>query len=145
MQWMLVFAVLAALLAVVRVISAVRRTGVAGRRADWDERLIKSLRAQGRNLFEPQSVDFFLDLPDPTACAAAEAELLVDGFKVDYRPLAGEGLSEGYSLHASKQLRVSVTEIHEQSQRFTALAAKHGGQYDGWAVAGLGRQEKPPH
>lgn len=140
MRWMLIFAVLAALLAVVRVFSAVRRVSAAGRRADWDEQLIKSLRAQGRNLFEPMEVDFFLDLPTEAVCIAVQAELAADGFKVDFRPFEGE-LNEGYSLHATRSLRVSVTEIQEQSQRFTQLSARHGGRYDGWAVAGLSKPQ----
>jgi hypothetical protein len=143
MQWMIIFAVFAALLAIVRIFAAVRRVGAAGRRADWDEQLIKSLRAQGRNLFEPMAVDFFLDLPTEAACIAVQPGLEADGFKVDFRRFEGE-LNEGWSLHATRSLRVSVTEIHEQSQRFTALSGRYGGRYDGWAVAGLGKPSGKP-
>ena len=45
--------------------------------------------------------------------------------------MSGEGAS-GYSLHARKHLRVSVTEMQDYSQRFRALAEQYGGHYDGW-------------
>ena len=93
-----------------------------------------------RSELATRDVDFFLDLPTEAACRAVQPALEADGFKTDFRPFEGE-LNEGYSLHATKSLRVSVTEIHEQSQRFTALAKTHGGRYDGWAVAGLGKPE----
>jgi hypothetical protein len=45
--------------------------------------------------------------------------------------MGGEGAS-GYSLHARKRLRISVSEMQEYSQRFRLLAEQHGGHYDGW-------------
>jgi hypothetical protein len=38
------------------------------------------------------------------------------------------------SLHASKRLRVSVSEMQGFTQRFQALAAEFGGHYDGWTT-----------
>jgi regulator of RNase E activity RraB len=45
--------------------------------------------------------------------------------------MSGEGAS-GYSLHARKHMRVSVSEMQDFSERFRALAEKYGGYYDGW-------------
>ena len=54
-----------------------------------------------------------------------------EGFAIDTRIMSGEAAS-GYSLHARKHLRISVTEMQEFSQRFRALAQKFAGYYDGW-------------
>ncbi len=69
--WLLV---LAATVAVVRVYFTVRRAS-AQRKADWDERLVKNLRAQGGDAFSPYDVDFFFDLPDQAACEQLAALL----------------------------------------------------------------------
>ena len=39
-----------------------------------------------------------------------------------------------WSLHASKRLRVSVSEMQAYTQRFQQLAAQFGGHYDGWTT-----------
>ena len=40
--------------------------------------------------------------------------------------------ASGYSLHARKHLRISVTEMQDFSKRFRGLAQQYGGYYDGW-------------
>jgi len=130
MGWMILVLVAAALLAVVRVFVGLRRN--RGRMEDdWDARLVQNLRAAGGNAFTPYEVDFFFNLPDEAACAAMRAVLEPEGFTIDSRVMGGEGAS-GYSLHARKPVRVSVTQMQEYSQRFRRLAQQHGGHYDGW-------------
>jgi len=131
MQWVYVVLVLIALLAVVRVVLALRKARAQSTHDDWDERLVKNLRSAGGNSFTPYEVDFFFSVPDEAAVAALRAPLEADGFAIDTRIMSGEGAS-GYSLHARKQLRVSVSEMQGLSQRFRALAQQHGGYYDGW-------------
>ena len=131
MQWIYVVLVLIALLAVVRVVLALRKARAQSTHDDWDERLVKNLRSAGGNSFTPYEVDFFFNLPDEAACAALRGVLEPEGFAIDTRVMSGEGAS-GYSLHARKYLRISVTEMQGLSQRFRALAERHGGYYDGW-------------
>jgi Regulator of ribonuclease activity B len=40
----------------------------------------------------------------------------------------------GYSLHATKSMRLIVPDMQELSQRMTALAAEFNGRYDGWTA-----------
>ena len=40
----------------------------------------------------------------------------------------------GFSLHASKSMRLIVPEMQATSRRLTALATELGGRYDGWAA-----------
>ena len=131
MQWVYLLLVLAALLAVVRVILALRKAGSQSSHDDWDARLVKNLRAAGGNSFTPCEVDFFFNLPDEAACASLRNDLEPEGFAIDTRIMSGEGAS-GYSLHARKHLRISVTEMQDYSQRFRGLAQRYGGYYDGW-------------
>jgi hypothetical protein len=131
MQWVYVVLVLIALLAVVRVVLALRKARSQSTHDDWDERLVKNLRAAGGNSFTPYEVDFFFSVPDEAAVASLRGTLESDGFAIDTRIMSAEGAS-GYSLHARKHLRISVTEMQEFSKRFRALAEQHGGYYDGW-------------
>jgi Regulator of ribonuclease activity B len=129
MTYLYVILVLAALLTLARVAVALRRT--RGGQQDWDARLVQNLRAAGGNAFTPYEVDFFFGLPDESACARLRVILEPEGFSVDARPAVGEAAS-GYSLHARKHLRISVSEMQEYSRRFRTLAEELGGNYDGW-------------
>jgi hypothetical protein len=130
MTWAILILIGAALLTVVRIIVVVHRHR-AQPQDDWDARLVQNLRAAGGNAFTPYEVDFFFNLPDEAACAALRGVLEPEGFAIDSRIMGGEAAS-GYSLHARKPVRVSITQMQEYSQRFRALAEQHGGHYDGW-------------
>ena len=130
--WLLV---LAALVAVLRVYVTVRRLS-AQQQGDWDERLVKNLRAQGGDLFKPHEVDFFFDLPDQSACEQVSALLRSDDYAVDFRPVDPDR-GDRYTLHALKSLRVSVPEMQARTREFRELAVRHGGRYDGWAIEGM--------
>ena len=127
--------VLAGLVAVVRVYLTVRRL-TARRGQDWDERLVKNLRAQGGELFRPQEVDFFFDLPDQAACERLDALLVAREFAVDFRRVDA-AVGDRYTLHARKAIRVSVSEMQELTREFRELATQQRGRYDGWAAAGM--------
>jgi Regulator of ribonuclease activity B len=131
MQWIYTLLVLAALLAVVRIVLALRKARAQSSHDDWDARLVKNLRAAGGNSFTPYEVDFFFGLPDEAASTALRSALEPEGFIIDTRIMSGEGAS-GYSLQARKHLRISVSEMQDFSQRFRKLAQQYGGYYDGW-------------
>jgi hypothetical protein len=105
---------------------------------DWDARFITQMRKAGVSPFDDHQVDFFFGLPNEAACQAVSAELEPEGFVVDYKADAHGG---GWSLHASRGMRVRVPEMQALTKRFNALAATHGGRYDNWAVGkGLPRR-----
>lgn len=99
----------------------------------WDEKMIERLRSQGYAPFNEYPVDFFLALPDESACNAVRARLEPDGFSVDVRPIEDEATLP-LSLHATKPMRLLVADVVELSQRFSAIAAEFHGRYDGWAA-----------
>lgn len=123
--------VVAALIVIARIVTAVLKARRQATHDDWDSQLVKNLRAAGGNAFTPYEVDFFFTVPDEASCGSLRGALEPEGFTVDSHVSTGEAAS-GYSLHARKHVRVSVTEMQEYSQRFRALAAQYGGYYDGW-------------
>jgi hypothetical protein len=131
MTWLVALLVMAALLAAARVVIALRK----GHRHqdDWDERLVKNLRSRGGNAFTAYEIDFFFNLPDEATCGKLSVMLEPEGFRTEVHPMRGEAAT-GYSLHASKKLRVSVDEMQSYSRRFRELAAQLGGHYDGWTT-----------
>lgn len=138
MQVALWLLVLAASVAVVRVYLTVRRAS-AQRKEDWDERLVKNLRAQGGDLFSPYEVDFFFDLPDQATCEQLAGVLRARDFTVDYRQVDPDR-GDRFTLHALKSLRISVPDMQALTREFKQLALQHRGRYDGWAAAGMTRQ-----
>ena len=128
-SWFFVALLAALALIVVRVYFKLR--AAKGSRAEtWDEQMIGTLRSQGYAPFNDYRVDFFLSLPDEAICARARARLEPE-FSVDVKPMK-EGA--GFSLHASKSMRLIVPEMQAISRRLTALATELGGRYDGWAA-----------
>jgi len=138
MSVMNVLLVLAGAIAAYRIVMIVRKVRDS-QQDDWDERLVKNLRAQGGDPFSPYEVDFFFDLPDAPACEKVAAALQLEAYAVDYRQLEPDrGVS--YTLHARKKIRVSVPDMQDLTRSFGALAAQHGGRYDGWVTAGISRE-----
>jgi len=133
-SWLLVGA---AVLAVLRIYYTVRKLG-AKRADDWDEKLVKNLRAQGGDPFSPYAVDFFFDLPDEAACEKVGALLRTRDYTIDYRRVDPDR-GDRFTLHALKSVRVSVPDMQALTRELSALALNHGGRYDGWATAGITR------
>ncbi len=123
--------VIAAAIIVARIYSRIRKIQ-RSKTESWDARMIEQMRAKGYAPFNDYRVDFFLALPDESACQEVRARLEADGFSVDSKPLPQAELA--FSLHASKSMRLIVPEIQGLSRRMTQLAAEFHGRYDGWAA-----------
>lgn len=133
MDWVYVGLVVAAALAVLRVAVIVRRART-NREENWDARMVRDLRKSGANAFTPYEVDFFFTLPNEQSCSSMRARLESEGFTTDARVQTDLPDGEGFSLHATKRLRLSADAMQEYSQRFQALATQLGGHYDGWTT-----------
>jgi Regulator of ribonuclease activity B len=140
-NWIYGFLLAAAFLAAWRVYGKFK-AAAAQRGDDWDEQLVKNWRAQGGNGFEPVAIDFFFGVPDSEHCQQLGEALKSEGCAVDFRPATTEGAS-GFTLHAVKPIRVSVTEMQAHSARFRQLAALHASTYDSWATEGITRNVVP--
>jgi hypothetical protein len=131
MMWPFLALVAALGLILVRVYLKLRAAR-ASRREGWDEQVIGRLRSQGYAPFNDYRVDFFLALPDESACQAARAQLEPE-FSVDVKALENDAELH-FSLHASKTMRLIVPDVQAISRRLGALAAEYHGRYDGWAA-----------
>lgn len=131
MSFTVLLLVAALALIVLRVYSKLRASRKL-RAESWDEQVIARLRSQGYAPFKDYRVDFFLALPNETACAAARARLEPE-FTVDAKPLENDP-ELNFSLHATKTMRLVVPDMQEISRRLTALATELRGRYDGWAA-----------
>jgi hypothetical protein len=132
MTWIVVAFVVATAIIIARIYFKLRK--IQGTKQEsWDAKIIEQLRSKGYAPFNEYNVDFFIALPDETACQAVTARLESDGFHVDTKPMT-EKTDLPFSLHASKSMRLIVPDMQALSQRLTTLAAEFGGRYDGWAA-----------
>lgn len=131
MSWWILFVLIAAAIVVGKFVQSLRR-GRQVHGQDFDAKLISQLRAKGHDPFQDHDVDFFFALPDEPACAAVNQQLEKEGFRVDVKAVP-ENPEYGFSVHASKRMRVHIDEMRERTRRFTALAVANRGRYDGWS------------
>ncbi len=111
---------------------------------DWDARLIERLRASGSDPFQPHEVDFFMAMPSEAAGHAVAVILESEGYRVDVKPAPDNPADHPFSLHATKELRLSVPGMRELTARFQELARSQGGHYDGWSAAVVRHEPQAP-
>jgi len=132
MFWLIVAFGAATAIIVARIYVNMRKLQ-GSRTESWDAKVIERLRSQGYAPFNNYQVDFFLALPDETACRGVRARLEPEGFSVDVKPMENDP-ELFFSLHASKSMRLIVPDMQNLSRRLTALAGEYHGRYDGWAA-----------
>lgn len=108
------------------------RAAARARVAGWDAQLIERLRSRGYVPFNDYAVDFFLALPDQSACQNVRARLEPE-FSVDVKPMQDEA-ELPFSLHATKSMRLILPDMQALSARMTSLATEFRGRYDGWGA-----------
>lgn len=141
MDWLVLFLVAAAAIAIARIVYQVRRTATR-RQDDWDSRMIERLRRSGADPFAPVEVDFFVAMPDRGKADELAARLTTEGFSTDVRPIEGS-VEHPWSVHARKSMSLNVHGMREVSTRLSEWAVAAGGRYDGWAP-GPGRPVDAP-
>jgi hypothetical protein len=132
MTWVVVAFVVAAAIIIARIFFKIKN--IRGTQQEsWDAKIIEQLRSKGYAPFNEYKVDFFLALPDESACQRVRSRLESDGFSVDAKPMT-EKTDLPFSLHASKSMRLIVPDMQALSTRMDALAGEFGGRYDGWTA-----------
>lgn len=131
MDWVVVFLVAGAAIAVWRIIYNVRNASKP-REDDWDARMIERLRRSGMDPFKPVDVDFFLAVPTRDKAETMASRLRSEGFETDIRELP-DSVDQPWSVHALKSMSLNVQAVREASTRLRQLADEAGGRYDGWA------------
>jgi hypothetical protein len=105
---------------------------------EGDRRVLEALRRYGSDLSKPHHTIHYLYLKSERAACAVAAELQRDGYtKIDvhraptpwWKRLLGKST---WSCIAETHAIPSEQGVFATSDRMTALAASHGGIYDGW-------------
>jgi hypothetical protein len=99
---------------------------------EGDRMIVDQLRGLGAKLSLPREVLHYLYLPTEAAAAAASADLRRAGFTTEIRPAAGPPGPNPWLVLATTEEVVSIESARVARETFTALAATHGGEYDGW-------------
>ena len=101
-------------------------------KADLDHGTLRQLAAAGADLAKPTDVINYLYLPDERQAQVASAELRLAGYSVEVRPAA-----TGVNWLALARIDVvpSADNIRLLRERFDGLAARLGGEFDGWEAA----------
>lgn len=132
MKWLYLLLLIGAVLALGRIVLQVRRLRNRPE-DDWDARLIEKLRRSGVDPFQQRELDFFVGMPDESSAQRIAQRLTGEGFAVDVRPVA-DSSSHPFSVHISKTMSLSVTEVRAVSSRLREMAEASGGRYDGWTA-----------
>ncbi|MCD9029573.1 ribonuclease E inhibitor RraB [Luteimonas sp. BDR2-5] len=97
-----------------------------------DARVIENLVAAGSDISKPHNIDFFMFLPSKAKAKAAATEIEQLGYtiaSVDRPP----GRSQ-WQVHATRVMAPQLEAMTATTRALTAIAAKHGGGYDGWGT-----------
>lgn len=96
---------------------------------DGDRAVLDQLRRLGANLSQPRGTRHYLYFPSVEAAQAAAPRLEADGFAVEMSLGADQ---KNWLALATHTAVINTDTVPELRARLTALAAAHGGDYDGW-------------
>ena len=99
---------------------------------DADRQTLHALRDAGADLTKPTEVNFYLYFPTEAAATAAAAQAWSSSLPTRVVPGA---MDSGWLCLASGTLVPTDEAIRAASTRLQAVAAEHGGEYDGWEAA----------
>jgi regulator of RNase E activity RraB len=98
-----------------------------------DAEVIENLRASGSDLSKPHDVDFFFYFASKAHAERAAQELAA----ASYRGVTLERGPEGrvWQVHTKRMMVPRLDAMSASTRALEALAARHGGEYDGWGTA----------
>lgn len=98
-----------------------------------DASVLDSLRDAGSDLSKPHQIDFFFYFPDQASANAAAKDLRTLGYRiVGLAPTSDES---AWHLQALRSMVPELATMNQSTRELNALAARHGGEYDGWGTS----------
>lgn len=94
-----------------------------------DGAVLSKLRQLDSDVSKPRPTNFYLYFPSRQNAEVARMELLASGFSVAIQKSAK---GQDWLCLASKELIPGLTELASLRKRFSDLARRLGGEYDGW-------------
>src|SRR2546430_16046412 len=109
MFWLIVASGAAIAIIVARIYFNMRKLQ-GSRTESWDAKVIERLRSRGYAPFNNYQVDFFLALPDETACRGVRARLEPEGLRLAVKPMEHDP-ELFFRLRASQSMRLVVPDM----------------------------------
>jgi hypothetical protein len=134
---LLVVAVLVAIILVVRTrrgnepSTTTQATAAIGS-LEADQQTLRALRDAGANLTKPTEVNFYLYFHERAAADSAAAQAGTQELTASVQRAAD---NSAWLCLVTGTIVPSETAIRQASSRLQAVAATHGGEYDGWEAA----------
>ncbi|MGD6968588.1 ribonuclease E inhibitor RraB [Rossellomorea vietnamensis] len=98
---------------------------------DEDGQVLKMLYKQGVDFNKPQSVDFFIGIPDSESGNALLTALRNDGFSCE---LEQDEETKEWTLYCYVEMLLIHEDIVNVQRRLDELSDPFGGYTDGWGV-----------
>ena len=99
--------------------------------ADGDLKVIQQLQREGSDLTKAYSIEFFLYFPSEQAARSAADGVRATGFNTKVEPSAYD---QNWLCLATRDLVPTHEALHGIRIQFEELAARLGGEYDGWGA-----------
>lgn len=97
-----------------------------------DGEAVSAIAEAGVDLSSPVLVRHVLLVRDPAGAEALAAAVTADGYDVRIDTMDG-GLT--WIVRATETALLTAVHVARARARFTSLAARHGGEYEGWEAA----------
>lgn len=109
----------------------------ARNQSEGDRLVIKRLQEEGADLSQKREVHHYLYLPSEDAAYQASRELRAEGYEVEQRriPDVNPSPTNPWLVLATIEAVVDNHQTERATLRFTELASRHAGEYDGWEAA----------
>ena len=102
--------------------------GVMAEEPTADEKTLTQLREAGSDLSKPHEIDHWLYFPAQAPAQAVAKELAAKGFS----SVSVAKSKNEWQVKAHNRMVPSSAAVASTTKILESLAAKHGGEYDGW-------------
>ena len=109
---------------------------------EGDLQVLEAMKAAGSDLSKPAHIIHYLYFKSMSSAESAATELRSSGFeKLNVHPSPGDSFwkrllgKREFSCIAETHAVPSEANVFESTRQMNDLAAKHGGEYDGWEAS----------
>jgi hypothetical protein len=99
---------------------------------EHDAYVISSLRRNGSDLSKPHDIDFFFYVPNESAAKGLASELMSAGYTV--RHVQPSPQTPSWEVYVQRSMVPDLKRMQELTVKFSRLAGRFGGVYDGWGA-----------
>jgi|SRR5690606_16823030 regulator of RNase E activity RraB len=97
-----------------------------------DARVIENLISAGSDISKPHNIDFFMFMPSKAKANSAAAEMEHLGYTI--ASVDRDSAQSQWQIHATRVMAPQLDAMTATTRTLESVAAKHGGDYDGWGT-----------